>query len=60
MKNQRNKKPANNEPVWQKLAFKPGPICMYYKLVRSEAASLPSLKLRGIVVPAFLRYIIGF
>ena len=32
---------------------------MYYKPVRGEAASLPSLKLRGIVVPAFLRYIIG-
>ena len=31
----------------------------YYKLVRSDAASLSSLKLRGIVVPAFLRYIIG-
>ena len=32
---------------------------MYYKLVRNDASSLPSLKLRGIVVPAFQRYIIG-
>ena len=27
-KSKEQKKPANNEPVWQKLAFKSGPICI--------------------------------